>query len=190
LEKAEYQEYLASREWAEKKEAVKKRAAGICERCHGWDINATHHLTYKNVGNEPLEDLLGVCGPCHAYLSSKSETDPFSKVFVWKLPHLSDIGPTSYESDSTSDLRTMAIAALDRIIRSKLNIKSDYVLMSGGIPYSSSMSLWVGADMGDFVLIVSQPGMVKILDRPEWVVEFNPKSYSIVNVRPPVDVSK
>jgi hypothetical protein len=29
-----YQAYLCSREWAERKEAVKKRCGGICERCH------------------------------------------------------------------------------------------------------------------------------------------------------------
>lgn len=60
-----YKAYLASREWAVLKQAVRERSNGACERCSYPEVAATHHLTYERVGRESLGDLLGVCGPCH-----------------------------------------------------------------------------------------------------------------------------
>lgn len=68
--------YYASREWAVLKEAVKARSGGKCERCRVAEHEATHHLTYERFGSEKLEDLQGVCGPCHEFLSGKSTEDP------------------------------------------------------------------------------------------------------------------
>ena len=50
----------------------------------------THHLSYRHLGNEPLEDLLGVCRPCHRYLSGLTDRDPR---LVCRLcePALSDV---------------------------------------------------------------------------------------------------
>lgn len=78
----DYKRYLASREWAERKEALRKRSGGVCERCHVRPYESTHHLTYANVGNEPLEDLLACCNPCHEYLSAKRSTDPKCDVMI------------------------------------------------------------------------------------------------------------
>lgn len=72
----DYQAYLASRAWALKKEAVRKRCQGICERCMKAAMYACHHLTYARIGHEELTDLQGVCQPCHRYLSGKSHRDP------------------------------------------------------------------------------------------------------------------
>ena len=77
----DYHKYMASREWALKKEEVKERAGGICERCHDAPLQSTHHLTYERLGGECVDtDLLGLCNPCHKYLSGKSETDPATQV--------------------------------------------------------------------------------------------------------------
>jgi hypothetical protein len=72
----DYQQYLASREWALKREAVRKRAGNKCERCRAAKMDAVHHKTYANVGHEPLEDLQAICNPCHEFLSGKSNNDP------------------------------------------------------------------------------------------------------------------
>ncbi len=74
----DYHEYLASRDWALKREAVKERAGNICERCFLNSIKNVHHLSYANVGDEPLEDLQGLCRPCHEYLSAKRDDDPLN----------------------------------------------------------------------------------------------------------------
>jgi len=39
-------------------------------------MDAVHHLTYANIYNEPLKDLLAVCGACHRFVHHKSGYDP------------------------------------------------------------------------------------------------------------------
>jgi hypothetical protein len=80
MEKSEYHKYLASREWALLREAVRKRSGGKCERCGQGPHDDTHHLTYERVGHERLEDLQAVCSPCHKFLSGKSTHDPFERL--------------------------------------------------------------------------------------------------------------
>ncbi len=82
----DYYTYLASREWALKKEAIRERSRGICERCHQAKHEQTHHLTYERLGNERLEDLLGLCKGCHEYLSAKSANDPVQQAERLKEP--------------------------------------------------------------------------------------------------------
>ena len=75
-DREKYQAYLCSREWAEKREAVKERAGGKCERCTVLPIDAVHHLTYKRKYAERLEDLSAICTPCHEFTHGKSDFDP------------------------------------------------------------------------------------------------------------------
>lgn len=75
-EQIDYPRYLASREWAVRREAVRKRADGTCERCYTLPMKAVHHLTYENTGHEPLADLQAICRPCHDYESGVALTDP------------------------------------------------------------------------------------------------------------------
>lgn len=77
----DYHRYMASREWALKREAVKERADNICERCHDAPVQNIHHLSYKNLGDENLEtELIGVCRLCHEFVSAKRDTDPAVEV--------------------------------------------------------------------------------------------------------------
>lgn len=57
--------YYASREWGLLREAVRKRAGGLCESCKARPIYAVHHLTYIRLYCERLEDLQGLCNDCH-----------------------------------------------------------------------------------------------------------------------------
>jgi replicative DNA helicase len=75
-EREKYQHYLCSREWAMRKEAVHKRAKGICERCGQYPIDAVHHLTYARKYEEDLEDLAGWCKQCHDFTHGKALWDP------------------------------------------------------------------------------------------------------------------
>jgi len=75
-EKEKYAAYLCSREWCEKREAVRARAKDKCERCHVLPMNACHHLTYKRKYNEQLEDLQAICTQCHEFTHGKSVFDP------------------------------------------------------------------------------------------------------------------
>lgn len=39
-------------------------------------------MTYERLGHERLEDLLGLCEPCHEFLSGKRQRDPCSHVMA------------------------------------------------------------------------------------------------------------
>ena len=58
-------EYFCSEDWSAKRNLVRQRAGGICERCRKKNIKNIHHLSYKNFGDEKLEDLWGLCKECH-----------------------------------------------------------------------------------------------------------------------------
>lgn len=77
----DYHRYLASREWALKREAVRERSGNRCERCWTAPQEAVHHLSYQHLGDEPLSDLQAICRPCHAYLSGKVDNDPIHQIW-------------------------------------------------------------------------------------------------------------
>jgi len=84
----DYKRYLASREWALLKNAVRERCGGRCERCLERVYAQTHHITYDTIGHEDLDDLAGLCRPCHAYLSGRTHEDP--KAFTLYNPEQID----------------------------------------------------------------------------------------------------
>lgn len=62
----EYDDYLLSDEWKAKRNAVIRRASGICEGCGQADAEVVHHLHYDNIYHEWLWDLVALCRPCHS----------------------------------------------------------------------------------------------------------------------------
>ena len=62
---SEYQEYLKSKEWLQKRTAVMRRANGFCEGCGMSEPAVVHHHHYRNIYNEWLWDLVALCRPCH-----------------------------------------------------------------------------------------------------------------------------
>ena len=61
-----YQQYLTTDRWLEKRQMVLTRCNGVCEGCQMLPAREVHHLTYENVGNELLFQLVGLCSHCHA----------------------------------------------------------------------------------------------------------------------------
>lgn len=60
-----YAEYLQSDEWKEKRAKTILRAGGICEGCRCKEATVVHHLTYRDVGDEFLFQLVALCDGCH-----------------------------------------------------------------------------------------------------------------------------
>lgn len=93
-EREKYQAYLCSREWAEKRQAVKERSGDRCERCRILPMEACHHLTYARKYSEKLEDLQAICNACHEYTHGKADFDPKVNcewlAFVSQLEKLND----------------------------------------------------------------------------------------------------
>lgn len=63
--KEKYHDYLASAEWKEKANRVKKRANFICEGCLENKATEVHHLTYENLYDEFMFELMALCSRCH-----------------------------------------------------------------------------------------------------------------------------
>jgi hypothetical protein len=61
----QYNEYLTTEEWHNKRRLVLNRCNYICEACLINRAVQAHHLTYENIYNENLFELVGVCIPCH-----------------------------------------------------------------------------------------------------------------------------
>lgn len=83
-DREKYAAYLCSREWAEKRETVRRRCGGICERCKCFPMEACHHLTYLRKYRELLSDLQGICNYCHEFTHGKSGFDQVAAVAILK----------------------------------------------------------------------------------------------------------
>jgi hypothetical protein len=60
-----HDEYLATPEWWDKREAVMKRADSLCEGCRAAPAVQVHHLSYEHWRDELLWELVAVCLDCH-----------------------------------------------------------------------------------------------------------------------------
>ena len=64
----EYEKYMSSEAWKQKRLLVLKRDNYTCQaRMNGCTMKAqhVHHVSYKFLGDEPLWDLQSVCVNCH-----------------------------------------------------------------------------------------------------------------------------
>lgn len=60
----EYQAYLSTEHWKNKRFEILSKRGCTCEKCKEWG-NEIHHLTYENLWNEKDEDLQVLCDDCH-----------------------------------------------------------------------------------------------------------------------------
>lgn len=63
----DYRAYLKTQAWRDKRKELYRERGGRCEDC-GRELRGhyhAHHLSYTNVGREPLRDLLLLCEGCH-----------------------------------------------------------------------------------------------------------------------------
>ncbi len=65
----QYESYMASVEWKQRRQRAIELAGYCCERCGAtaWDKRLeVHHLTYERMGHEKDADLMALCPECHA----------------------------------------------------------------------------------------------------------------------------
>lgn len=72
--KKAYKRYLDSPEWRVKAEKVLARDKYLCQSCLERTATQVHHLTYRHIFNEPLFDLVSVCGACHKSITEMNNT--------------------------------------------------------------------------------------------------------------------
>ena len=75
MTKEEYYLYLHSEQWREIRNKVIARDNCTCRICGGGAFGAdanVHHLTYRNIGNEDLKDLVTLCPDCHTKIHKEA----------------------------------------------------------------------------------------------------------------------
>lgn len=144
--KKKYAAYLCSREWCEKREAVRERARDTCERCRVLPMQACHHLNYTNKYNENLEDLQAICTPCHEFTHGKSDFDPAAyKMWMRYLTWCKSAGKSSvsrsflYEGVSTAKSKAGALLLSIEAIQDKADLLAS-VLSNCAPVYSRSVA--------------------------------------------------
>nr|WP_169605364.1 HNH endonuclease [Microscilla sp. PRE1] len=74
FEKTNYYKYLLHLEsdyWKRIRLKVIERDKGVCQECKENIATEVHHLTYDNLYQERLEDLISVCQSCHSRIHQK-----------------------------------------------------------------------------------------------------------------------
>lgn len=61
----EYQEYMKSQQWQERRLAKLEHAKFKCEKCGERNGLEVHHKTYERLGHEKSSDLIVLCKACH-----------------------------------------------------------------------------------------------------------------------------
>ena len=67
----DYKEYIKSTAWYQKRLARLKKDKYTCQKCGDTEFLEVHHLTYDNLGDEPMEDLVCLCRDCHQAIHDK-----------------------------------------------------------------------------------------------------------------------
>lgn len=70
---AEYEEYLRSPEWRDKRDIVMKRDNYVCQGCLNARATDIHHKTYSHLYRELLFQLISVCRKCHKILHNRED---------------------------------------------------------------------------------------------------------------------
>lgn len=83
-----YKDYLKTKHWINKKIQFLKNHKNECSMCGRKNCKLDlHHMTYENVGNEKLDDLVVLCNECHTKVHKN--LDKFKDTTI--LKHLKEI---------------------------------------------------------------------------------------------------
>ena len=91
-----YQAYLKTPEWKAIRLLVINERKGKCERCGSTEKLEVHHKTYKNLFNEPLEDLELLCKVCHTKHHNKTNNKRKNKKKRYKKKFASTVWKNAY----------------------------------------------------------------------------------------------
>jgi 5-methylcytosine-specific restriction endonuclease McrA len=68
-----YDEHIKSIDWLNIRQRILQRDKNLCQACLINDAQEVHHLTYQNLGNEFMFELISVCKPCHDRIHNKPQ---------------------------------------------------------------------------------------------------------------------
>ena len=70
-----YDKYIQSKEWKDKRQVALKAANSQCCRCGSTKNLQVHHLDYKYLYKERLNDVRILCANCHPVADAQREYD-------------------------------------------------------------------------------------------------------------------
>lgn len=77
---SDYEAYLQSPEWQQRRKAALERAEYRCQICNSPQRLDAHHRTYERLGNEEPADLTVLCRACHDTFHDRIPQPPGSWV--------------------------------------------------------------------------------------------------------------
>jgi hypothetical protein len=69
-----YNDYLNSDKWRFKRKKVLERDNYLCQACLTNEAQEVHHLSYNNIFDEPLYELISVCKRCHIKIEEQKQS--------------------------------------------------------------------------------------------------------------------
>lgn len=75
--KEKYEDYIGGSQWKRIRDAKIEAVGGVCERCGISKFSVkleVHHLHYKTLFHERLEDLQVLCHECHTHADAERQT--------------------------------------------------------------------------------------------------------------------
>lgn len=77
---AKYTNYINSESWKIKRKEALIRDNNLCQVCKKNTAEEVHHITYENLFNENLEDLLSVCKICHIEIHKQKDKEALDEI--------------------------------------------------------------------------------------------------------------
>jgi 5-methylcytosine-specific restriction endonuclease McrA len=81
MSRVNYKKYLQSPHWYNYKQSVYRDKPYYCYLCQKREKLELHHITYKNLGNENIDDVIYLCHKCHLYATFSKEKEKLQKWF-------------------------------------------------------------------------------------------------------------
>lgn len=66
MNRQQYEGYISSPKWRQRREMFFSTRSRMCACCHTDENIQVHHLSYRLFGNEPDCDLMALCQRCHS----------------------------------------------------------------------------------------------------------------------------
>lgn len=125
-----YNEYIKSNEWKEKKRTRLEKDNYVCQDCKKSSIALdVHHITYDRLGNEDIFDIVSLCRHCHESLHrrngdsaalNKLDNEQFTTIDKSKCEYIENLN-CSVSSYNGYDFDMEQNIAAAKTIRSQLH---------------------------------------------------------------------
>lgn len=116
----DYQKYINSKWWREKRMERLKLDGFKCQLCgSGMNLNV-HHINYENLGKENIDDIVTLCRSCHAKVHRTTEEE-----LKTKPGKIEKYRPVASDDYLTNRERNEIIGIIDVMLDEEINSAYD-----------------------------------------------------------------